>query len=113
VQFADIFSFLYSVRPGTAAASLLDETPPALRQERFERLCALQEGISRRVWGEDVGRVLPVLVEGSSRQGGEQVFGRTTWNRIVNFRGSRELIGSVLPVRVLRSNRNSQTGEGV
>ena len=111
VRFADIFSFLYSVRPGTAAAELVDGTPASLKQERFERLCALQEAISAEIWRSDVGQVLPVLVEGVSRQGGGQVFGRTTWNRIVNFRGERELIGSLLPVKVLRSNRNSQTGE--
>jgi tRNA-2-methylthio-N6-dimethylallyladenosine synthase len=55
--------------------------------------------------------VLPVLVEGSSRQGSGQLFGRTTWNRIVNFDGDAALIGHVVPVRLVRAFRNSHLGE--
>jgi len=51
-----------------------------------------------------------VLVEGASKQGQGQLFGRTTWNRIVNFSGPSELIGQLVPVRVTRSYRNSQLG---
>ena len=40
--------------------------------------------------------MLPVLVEGESRQGGGQLFGRTTWNRIVNFAGEAELVGRIV-----------------
>jgi tRNA-2-methylthio-N6-dimethylallyladenosine synthase len=111
VRYADLFSFLYSPRPGTAAASLPDDLPAAVRQERFDRLVALQAQISREIWQQDVGRTLPVLVEGVSRQGDGQLFGRTTWNRIVNFRGERSQIGRTVPVRVTRSNKNSQNGE--
>ncbi|MEJ2700641.1 MAG: TRAM domain-containing protein, partial [Desulfuromonadales bacterium] len=96
--------------PGTAAADLEDGTPAAEKQARFDRLLALQEEVSRKTWAGDVGRVLPVLVEGESRQGEGQLFGRTTWNRIVNFRGEKSLIGQVVPVRVTRSFRNSQLG---
>ena len=111
VRFADLYAFLYSSRPGTAAAGLTDDLPPARRQERFERLLALQAGISKSTWQQDVGRILPVLVEGESRQGAGQLFGRTTWNRIVNFQGPAELIGRTVPVRVTRSHKNSQLGE--
>jgi tRNA-2-methylthio-N6-dimethylallyladenosine synthase len=110
VGYADVYSFLYSPRPGTAAADLEDGTPAAEKQARFDRLLALQEEVSRKTWAGDVGRVLPVLVEGESRQGEGQLFGRTTWNRIVNFRGEKSLIGQVVPVRVTRSFRNSQLG---
>ncbi|MBE0595918.1 MAG: tRNA (N6-isopentenyl adenosine(37)-C2)-methylthiotransferase MiaB, partial [Desulfuromonadales bacterium] len=64
VRFTDAYTFLFSPRPGTAAAKLADDTPKALRQERFDRLLKMQEAISRQSWGGDVGRVLPVLVEG-------------------------------------------------
>jgi tRNA-2-methylthio-N6-dimethylallyladenosine synthase len=111
VRFADVFSFLYSPRPGTAAADLPDELPAKVRQARFDRLLKMQEDISRATWAADVGQVLPVLVEGESRQGAGQVFGRTTWNRIVNFPGSTELIGRVVLVRITESYRNSQLGE--
>ncbi len=110
VRYADVFSFLYSQRPGTAAADLEDPTSAAEKQGRFDRLLALQEEISRATWEQDVGHVLPVLVEGESRQGDGQVFGRTTWNRIVNFCGDRNLIGRLVPVRIAAAYRNSQLG---
>ncbi len=110
VRYADVFSFLYSARPGTAAADLPDETPAAVKQQRFDRLLSLQEEISRDTWAADIGKVLPVLVEGESKQGKGQIFGRTTWNRIVNFEGDSSMIGKVVPVRITKSFRNSQLG---
>jgi tRNA-2-methylthio-N6-dimethylallyladenosine synthase len=111
VRYADAYSFLYSRRPGTAAAELPDELPAAQKQARFDRLLALQGTISRDTWQADVGRTVGVLVEGESRQGGGQLFGRSTWNRIVNFRGDPSLVGAVAAVRITRSFKNSQLGE--
>jgi tRNA-2-methylthio-N6-dimethylallyladenosine synthase len=111
VRYTEIYTFLYSARPGTAAAELPDDTPATLKQERFDRMLALQEEITGNYHESDVGRVLPVLVEGSSRQGSGQLFGRTTWNRIVNFDGDAALIGHVVPVRLVRAFRNSHLGE--
>ncbi|KIH76663.1 tRNA-i(6)A37 thiotransferase enzyme MiaB [Geoalkalibacter ferrihydriticus] len=111
VEYADIYSFLYSPRSGTAAAELEENLDPKDKQARFDRLLALQQDISARIWQSDVGRVLPVLVEGVSRQGGGQLFGRTTWNRIVNFTGSPDLVGRIVPVRITASFKNSQAGE--
>ncbi|WP_298037781.1 tRNA (N6-isopentenyl adenosine(37)-C2)-methylthiotransferase MiaB [uncultured Desulfuromonas sp.] len=111
VGYADVFSFLYSSRPQTAAAQMPDSLSAKAKQDRFDRLLALQEKISRQTWAQDVGRVLPVLVEGESRQGGDQIFGRTTWNRIVNFQGEKTLVGQVVPVRITTDFRNSQLGE--
>ncbi len=110
-RFAEIYSFIFSPRPETSAASLPDETPQSVKQERFERMLALQEEITTCYNRGDVGRVLPVLVEGSSRQGNGQLFGRTTWNRIVNFDGDPNLTGRIVPVRLKRAYRNSHLGE--
>jgi tRNA-2-methylthio-N6-dimethylallyladenosine synthase len=111
VRYAEIYSFLFSPRRGTAAAALQDDTPAKVKQARFDRMLALQAEISRLGWEQDVGRVRSVLVEGASKQGQGQVFGRTTWNRVVNFSGSVDLIGQLVPVRISRSYRNSQLGE--
>ena len=111
VRYADVFTFLYSPRSGTSAANLPDPTPAAVKQERFDRLLALQAEVSRQTWAADVGRALPVLVEGESRQGEGQLFGRTTWNRIVNFQGGLTLVGRIVMVRVSRAFKNSQLGE--
>ncbi|RMF47919.1 MAG: tRNA (N6-isopentenyl adenosine(37)-C2)-methylthiotransferase MiaB [Deltaproteobacteria bacterium] len=111
VRYADAYTFLYSPRPKTAAAKLPDDTPAQVKQERFDRLLDIQNAISEQTWQSDVGGIFPVLVEGRSRQGQGQLFGRTTWNRIVNFAGPDELVGRIVPVRVTSSFRNSQLGE--
>jgi tRNA-2-methylthio-N6-dimethylallyladenosine synthase len=109
-RFGEIYSFIFSSREGTAAALLVDETPDEVKQERFDRMLALQDEITRGYHEGDVGLVLPVLVEGESRQGGGQLFGRTTWNRIVNFDGDKNLIGCLVPVRLIEAQRNSHIG---
>ena len=111
VRYAEIYSFLFSPRRGTAAAELADETPANVKQQRFDRMLLLQNEIGKQTWAQDVGQVREVLVEGESKQGQGQLFGRTTWNRIVNFSGPPELVGQVVPVRVTKSFRNSQLGE--
>jgi tRNA-2-methylthio-N6-dimethylallyladenosine synthase len=82
-----------------------------VKQERFDRMLAMQQEISREIWAADVGTELEVLVEGASKVGKGQIFGRTTWNRIVNFTGPEDLAGRVVPVRITKSYRNSQLGE--
>ena len=111
VRFAEIYSFIYSPRKGTTAADLVDETPAEEKQERFDGMLAMQQEISREIWAADVGSELEVLVEGPSRMGEGQIFGRTTWNRIVNFSGPGELSGHIVPVKITKSYRNSQLGE--
>jgi len=111
VRYADAYTFLYSRRSGTAAAELDDPVPAAEKQAWFDRLLDVQNEISRSTWAGDVGRTVEVLVEGESRQKGGQLFGRSTWNRIVNFSGPPELVGRLVRVKVTRSLRNSQIGE--
>lgn len=111
VRYAEIYSFLFSPRRGTVAAELADETPAGIKQERFDRMLMLQNEIGKQVWAQDVGQVREVLIEGESKQGQGQLFGRTTWNRIVNISGPPELVGQLVPVRVTKSYRNSQLGE--
>ncbi len=111
VRYADAFTFLYSPRSGTAAAELPNELPDHLKQQRFDRLLELQNAISGQTWQADLGTILPVLVEGESKQGDGQLFGRTVWNRIVNFDGPKELIGQLVPVKISKVFRNSNLGE--
>lgn len=111
VRYADAYTFLYSRRSGTAAAELDDPVPASEKQVWFDKLLAIQNEISRQIWAGDVGRSVEVLVEGESKQKGGQLFGRSSWNRIVNFSGPAELVGQLVPVKVTRSLRNSQVGE--
>lgn len=111
VGYADAYTFLYSPRIETAAARMPDDQPAHQKQQRFDRLLELQRRISADIWKKDAGEVLPVLVEGVSKQGQGQLFGRTDWNRIVNFNGTAELIGSTVSVRIVKVFRNSHLGE--
>lgn len=111
VRYADAFLFLYSPRPGTAASSLPETIDAGVKQVRFDRLVQLQQDISAQVWDADLGSNLQVLVEGQSKAGGGQLFGRTTWNRIVNFTADPEQLGRIVTVRITKNFRNSQLGE--
>ncbi len=111
VRYADAFTFLYSPRIETAAAKMEDDQSKMEKQQRFDRLLQLQRRVSAEIWQEDAGCVLPVLVEGVSKQGEGQLFGRSTWNRIVNFSGATGLIGQTVPVKVSQVMRNSHLGE--
>lgn len=110
VRFADAYSFLYSPRPQTKALELADPISSTEKQRWFDQLLALQGRISEEIWQSDLGQVQQVLVEGRSRRGDGQMFGRTQWNRIVNFDGDESLIGHTLPVRIDRVLRNSHLG---
>ncbi len=111
VRYADAFTFLYSPRIETAAAEMEDNQSKFQKQQRFDRLLELQQRISAEIWQEDGDSVQKVLVEGLSKQGEGQLFGRTTWNRIVNFSGSKELIGQIVTIKISKVFRNSHLGE--
>ena len=86
VAFIDSFSFKYSPRPGTAAASLeRDTVPPEVAQARLEELQTLQRDLTLAAHRARVGRRTDVLLEGSSRRGNGQLMGRDPYHRVVNF----------------------------
>lgn len=84
VQYDEIYSFKYSVRPRTKATELGDTVPEARKAERLERVQELQRGITKRRLSRFVHRTMEILVEGESRGGG-QACGRTRNNQPVNF----------------------------
>ncbi len=87
-RFASAFTFQYSIRPGTPAATMEDQIPKAVVQERFERLIALQEEVSwsenRRLEGTDV-EVLVTPSEGRKDAETKRMSGRARDNRLVHF----------------------------
>jgi len=110
VRFADAYSFLYSRRPQTKALEMADPVPAEEKQRWFDRMLDVQARISREIWQQDCGTIQQVLVEGQSRQGQGQLFGRSQWNRIVNFDGPQELIGQQVAVHIETALRNSHRG---
>ena len=111
VEYADAYTFLFSPREGTAAANFSDDQSSMQKQERFDRLLAVQQHNSSVAWRADLDTVQSILVEGSSKQGQGQLFGRTTWNRVVNFAGPETLIGQTVPVKIIKVMTNSNLGE--
>lgn len=98
-RFSSAFSFQYSPRPGTPAATMPDQLPKAVVQERFERLLALQERIGGQEADKQVGRTLEVLVgEGSGKKDGamHRLSGRAEDNRLVHVGLPRPSTGSGL-----------------
>ncbi len=111
VRYTEIYSFIYSPRRGTTAADMVDDMPAELKQKQFNRMLELQQEISRQTWEADVGTIQDVLVEGESKIGEGQMFGRSTWNRIVNFSGPAGLAGKLVLVKITKAFRNSLLGE--
>ena len=110
VRFADAYSFIYSPRPQTKALNFVDSISATEKQCRLEQLMTLQSDIGNAVWQQDLGQVQQVLVEGVSKRGDGQFFGRNQWNRIVNFDADADLIGSIAAVRIDKVLRNSHRG---
>lgn len=85
IRFDQAFTFLYSPRPGTPAATLGDDVAPAIKQYRLERLIEIQNEISRQKNEALVGQELEILVEGPSKRHRSMLAGRTRTNKTVNF----------------------------
>ncbi|MFT4104004.1 MAG: tRNA (N6-isopentenyl adenosine(37)-C2)-methylthiotransferase MiaB [Burkholderiaceae bacterium] len=113
VGFDGSFSFVYSARPGTPAADLPDETPQAEKLDRLKRLLAVTDGHARRIGEAMVGSVQPVLVEGPSRKDPNEMAGRTSNNRVVNFPAPARLVGELVDVRIVEAQAHSLRGEVV
>jgi len=100
IGFDGSFSFVYSPRPGTPAATLSDSTPRAEKLARLARLQAVLEAQARRISAAMVGTVERVLVEGRSRKDPGELTGRTGNNRVVNFPGAPRLVGQMIELEI-------------
>ena len=110
VGFDQSFSFIYSRRPGTPAASLPDDTPAEVKSARLSRLQAAITANARRISEAMVGTVQTVLVEGPSKKNPEEVTGRTENMRFVNFPAPPRVIGQFVEVEITEALSNSLRG---
>ena len=112
IGFDQSFSFVYSRRPGTPAASLPDDTPEEIKKARLQ---TLQHRINRQAAAISqgmVGQTHQVLISGLSRKDPGALQGRTENNRVVNVAAAaRNLIGTFVPVRITEALPNSLRGE--
>jgi len=104
------FSFLYSRRPGTPAASLPDDTPAEVKHERLARLQAQLESQARAISQRMVGTAQRVLVERPAKKDGRELAAKTENNRWINFAGPPGTIGRFVRVTVTEALSHSLRG---
>ena len=111
IGFDQSFSFIYSKRPGTPAANIVDKVSDNVKKERLQILQNRINQFSAGISASMVGKQQRILVEGPSRKDPNELCGRTENNRVVNFSGDAELIGQFTDVLVTSALPNSLRGE--
>ena len=107
------FTFIYSPRVGTRAASMPDQIAPEIASARIQKLIAIQKESTARRYQAMIGRIKHVLVDDVSKRDAGQVAGKDEHGITVNFPGSVELIGSIVPVRITSCGESTLRGERV
>ena len=107
------FTFIYSPRTGTPAARMKDEVSMEDKHIRFNKLVDIinKRGLERNLAYE--GKVLKVLVEGTSKRNKEILSGYSEENKLVNFKGSIDSIGKIVKVKITKAKTYTLEGEEV
>ena len=114
IGFDTSFSFIYSARPGTPAAELLDEVPEAVKKQRLHILQARIAQQAQQISESMVGKTQRILVTGYAKKGPGQLSGRTENNRVVNFASQNTaLIGQFAEVEIKAAYTNSLLGQQI
>jgi tRNA-2-methylthio-N6-dimethylallyladenosine synthase len=111
VGFDDSYSFVYSPRPGTPAANLADDTPQAVKQQRLQRLQTRIAAGAQVLSAAMVGTRQRVLIDGVSRRDTSELAARTDNNRVVNFPGPHDRIGTFAEVLITEMQAHTLRGE--
>lgn len=109
-KFDSAFSFIYSIRTGTPAATMESQIPDEIKHDRLNRLLDVLRDISFGLNSKYEGRVLPVLVEEPSKNNTDRLSGRTETGKLVNFEGSFDHIGQIVNVKITKAGSFSLTG---
>jgi tRNA-2-methylthio-N6-dimethylallyladenosine synthase len=111
VQFDMSFSFLFSPRPGTAAAELVDDTPHEIKMARLKRLKTRIDELENAYSEKMVGTIQRVVVENISKKDERELAGRTDNNRVVNFVATPDLLGRFVEVTITSVSMHTLRGE--
>lgn len=111
VQYDSAFTFLYSVREGTKAAEMEDQIPDEIKHERFDRLLEVLYPIVLERNSACIGKVYPVLVESVSKTSDNFLTGRSEHFRLVHFKGSDDLLGQIVNVKITNVKTFHMEGE--
>ena len=107
VRYDSLFTFIFSPRAGTPAATMDDPTPKEEKNRRFDKLCAVQNKISEEIHQDYVGKTMRCLVDGTDK---EFLTARTEGGRLVRFTGDPSLVGSYQNITITGSTTWSLTG---
>ena len=107
VRYDSLFTFIFSPRPGTPAASMDDPTPKEEKNRRFDRLCAVQNSISEELHKAYIGKTMRCLIDGTDN---EFLTARTEGGRLVRLSGDKSLIGTFADITITGATTWSLTG---
>ena len=114
VGYDSAFLFKYSERPGTYAASHLeDNVPEEEKVRRLQGMIDLQNKLSEESNLQDIGKTFEVLIEGFSKRSREQLFGRTSQNKVVIFDKKNYHVGQFIKVKIHKASSATLFGEPV
>jgi tRNA-2-methylthio-N6-dimethylallyladenosine synthase len=111
VRFDGAYTFMYSKRAGTPAASMPDQVDDEVKKDRLIRLIELQNKISLEKSAELKGKVVEVLIEGVSKRDPNKLTSRTRTNKVVHFIGDESLIGKLANVKITETKAWTMQGE--
>ena len=108
VRYDSLFTFIFSPRKGTPAATMEDPTSKEEKNRRFDRLCAVQNTISEEIHNAYVGKTMVCLIDGTDK---DFLTARTEGGRLVRLQGDPSLVGTFAPVTITGATTWSLTGE--
>ena len=111
VEFDALFTFIYSPRVGTPAASMPDPMTHKEKLANFNRLVALQDAISEEKHAAYVGKTVRCLIDGESDDARYDLTARTPGNRLVRLTGDKAALGQYRDVKITGANKWSLFGE--
>lgn len=111
VGYASAYTFIYSKRTGTPAATMENQVPEEVVKERFERLLNTLNPLIHQVGEANVGKTYQVLVEDYNSENEGILSGRAPNNSLIHFKGSADLIGQIVPVEVVENKTFYFIGE--
>ena len=103
LKYEQVYMFIYSRRVGTPGDKMENQVSDEIKHKRFDKLKALVEKQTDENNDKYVGTVQKVLVEGTSKNNEEKLTGRTESNKVVIFEGNKELIGTIIEVKIIRN----------
>jgi len=113
-QFDSAFMFKYSERPGTYASKKLpDDVPEEIKSKRLQEIIELQSKLCIKSNEKDIGKVYEVLVEGTSKRSKDELYGRTSQNKVVVFPKKNYKTGDFVPVKISEVSSATLRGTAV